>query len=74
MIALIIEQDAQVKEAFTYERPLNDGSHQALVEYARANYGPGASFRSMTAREERSFIRHGSDFFKAEPNHKTRTI
>jgi hypothetical protein len=74
MLALIIEVEGEVKEAFSYERPLSEGSHQALVEYARANYGPGASVRSMTALEERNFIRHGSDFFKAEPNHKTRTI
>ena len=32
------------------------------------------SVRSMTAHEERNFIRHGSDFFQAVPNHKTRTI
>lgn len=73
MIALIIEQNGEVKEAFSYERPLNEGSHHALLEYARANYGPDASLRSMTAREERNFIIHGPDFFRSKPNRKTRT-
>jgi hypothetical protein len=68
MIALIIELDGEIKEAFSYERPLNEGSHHALNEYALANYGPSASLRNMTPREQRNFICHGPDFFKADPN------
>jgi hypothetical protein len=73
MIALIIELDGEIKEAFSYERCLNEGSHHALIEYALANYGPSASLRNMTPREERNFISYGPDFFKADANRKSQS-
>lgn len=68
MVALIIEASGEVKEAFSYERPLSEASHRAVFEYARANYGPSALVRGMTLQEERDFISHGADYFKS--NHQ----
>jgi len=64
MIALVIELKGTVKEAFSYERPLNEGSYQALVEYAQANYGPDATLRHMTSEEKANFLRYGPEFFE----------
>lgn len=36
MEAFIIEQAGQIKEAFTYDRPLIEATLHALEEYARA--------------------------------------
>jgi hypothetical protein len=50
----IIESEGEIKEAFSYERPLNDSSRHALLEYARANYGPAATLR-MRVEEETDY-------------------
>jgi hypothetical protein len=68
MIAFVIEQNGQIKEAFGYEIPLNQASQQALVEYARANYGSDATLRQMTDIEKAMFEKRGRDFFKAQRN------
>jgi hypothetical protein len=49
MATFVIEDDGDVKETFQYERPLNRDSLHALLQYARANYGPGAVVREVTA-------------------------
>lgn len=67
MSAFIIEQEGSIKEVFAYDRPLSEASYQALVEYARANYGPDAILRSMTEQEEANFVLHGPEFFKEKP-------
>ena len=51
----IIESLGDIKETFSYERPLNEGSRHALLEYARANYGPAAVVRNMTPAEEAEY-------------------
>jgi len=51
----IIENLGETKEAFSYERPLNKDSQHALLEYARANYGPAATVRTMTPAEEAEY-------------------
>jgi hypothetical protein len=48
----VIENLGEIKEAFSYERSLNEYSQHALLEYARANYGSAALVRPMTATEE----------------------
>lgn len=63
MQAFIIEQAGEVKEAFAYERPLSEASRQALVEYAKANYGDDAELRNMTAQEQADFVLHGAEYF-----------
>jgi len=62
MNAFIIEQKDEIKEAFSYERVLNEGTQQALVEYARATYGPDATLRRMTAPEEANSYFTGRSF------------
>lgn len=64
MMSFIIEVKGEVKEAFSYERPLSEASRQALVEYALANYGADAMLRNMTDGEETDFILYGELFFK----------
>ena len=64
MNAFIIEQKGVIKEAFSYERVLNEGTQKALVEYARATYGPEVALRRMTPEEEAHFRLHGPEFFK----------
>ena len=59
MSAFIIEVAGERKEAFAYERPLNEGTGRALLEYARANYGADAELRRMTAHEEHEFKTRG---------------
>lgn len=39
MLTLVIEQAGEIREAFSYEVPLNEASHFALGKYARATYG-----------------------------------
>jgi len=63
MAGFIIEDEQGVKEAFAYERPLNDDSRHALAEYAMATYGVAATLRPMSADEERNFAVHGQSFF-----------
>jgi hypothetical protein len=63
MSGFIIEQGDKIHEAFAYPGPLNEGSRQALVEYAHANYGPKATLRSMTPQEQSDFVQHGQKFF-----------
>jgi len=64
MEAFIIEQAGQIKEAFSYDRPLIEATRHALEEYARATYGDDAIIRPMTRKEEADFIRFGSEFFR----------
>ena len=64
MTALVIEQGGEIREAFSYERPLMETTHHALLEYARATYGADAKVRPMTEREEVEFTTHGSEFFR----------
>lgn len=64
MEAFIIEKAGQIKEAFSYERPLIEASRHALEEYARATYGDDAICRPMTRKEEAGFHRFGPEFFK----------
>jgi len=64
MNAFVIAVAGERKEAFAYERPLNEGSLQALVEYARANYGADAELRQMNQQEEHEFKTSGIEFFK----------
>jgi hypothetical protein len=59
MVFFIIEQAAEMKEAFKYERPLLSQSYQALETSTRANYGPAAIVRTMTQDEEASYVLHG---------------
>lgn len=61
---LIIEQAGQTREAFSYDRPLMETTNHALLEYARATYGPDAIVRPMSEQEEHDFIRHGPEFFR----------
>lgn len=37
MVALLIERDGEITEAFSYERPFNESNQHALAEYAPAN-------------------------------------
>ena len=67
MNAFIIEVAGERKEAFAYERPVNEGTERALVEYARANYGADAELRRMTQQEEHEFKTQGVEFFKEAP-------
>lgn len=62
MEAFIIEQAGQIKEAFTYDRPLIEATLHALEEYARATYGDDAIIRPMTRKEEIDFTRFGPEF------------
>jgi hypothetical protein len=64
----VIEQKGEIKEAFSYERPLIEGSQRALVEYALATYSADAALRLMTAQEEADFLLHGAEFFMIKLN------
>ena len=64
MEAFIIEQAGQIKEAFSYERPLIDASLHALEEYTLATYGDDAVLRPMTRHEAADYARLGPEFFK----------
>ena len=66
MNAFVIEIAGERKEAFAYERPVNEGTVQALVEYAKANYGMDAKLRRMSQQEEHEFKTTGIEFFKDE--------
>ena len=66
MEAFIIEQAGQIKEAFSYDRPLIETTHHALEEYARATYGDDAIIRPMTRKEEADLTRFGSKFFRKD--------
>ncbi|HXI24234.1 MAG TPA: hypothetical protein VNG71_10270 [Pyrinomonadaceae bacterium] len=59
MSAYIIHIGPDLKEAFSYRRPLNEGSVHALGEYAKATYGEEAVLRQMTPDEETEFARAG---------------
>jgi len=59
MLTFVIEKDGAIKDAFSYEIPLNEASHFALCQYARANYGSDAMVRDDGSRE--SAI-HGARF------------
>lgn len=54
--AYIIEKDGEIKEKFSYEIPFSKATHQSLVAYSRANYGPETVFRHMTDEEKANFI------------------
>jgi hypothetical protein len=63
MEAFIIEQAGEIKEAFSYDRPLIEASRHALEEYARTTYGDDAIIRPMTRKETADFARFGSEYF-----------
>jgi hypothetical protein len=65
MMNFIIESRGDIKERFSYERPLNEGSQHALLEYARANYGRAAVVRNMTPAEEADYATNAA--FQAGP-------
>ena len=50
----VIEDDSGIKERFHYERPLNEDSLHALLQYARANYGADVIVREVTEVETES--------------------
>lgn len=64
MNAFIIEVHGERNEAFSYERPFNEGTENALLEYARASYGRDAMVRRMTSQEEHEFKTQGLEFFQ----------
>ena len=64
MTALVIEQAGEIREAFSYERPLMEATCHALLEYARATHGADAIVRPMTEQEEVEFTTHGPEFFR----------
>jgi hypothetical protein len=64
MNAFVIEVAGERKEAFAYERPFNEGTMKALVEYAKASYGGNAELRRMSQQEEHEFKTSGIEFFK----------
>ena len=68
MEAFIIEQGGQIREAFSYDRPIIEGTQHALEEYARATYGEGAVLRPMTRKEQEEFTVFGPEFFKKTDN------
>ena len=74
MEAFIIEQAGQIKEAFSYDRPLIETTRHALEEYARATYGDGAIIRPMTRKEAASFTRFGLEFFRKDLTNDQRRI
>ena len=55
MIALIIEQNYEIKETFGYEIPFNEMTEQSMIQYACANYGPHSVVRNMTNEEKVKF-------------------
>lgn len=61
MSSYIIYVDHELKEAFSYKRPLNEDSVHALSEYAKATYGEDATLRHMTPDEETEFQKNGDD-------------
>ena len=60
MSAYIIHVDRELKEAFSYRRPLNGDSVHAVSEYAKARYGEHAVLRHMTPDEESEYARTGN--------------
>lgn len=52
MPTFVIEDDGDIKERFQYERPLNQDSFHALLQYARANYGADAVVLEETKEGE----------------------
>ena len=66
MIAFIIEQNDEIREAFSYEVPFNQTTRQSITQYACANYGPESTVRNMTNEEKANFILQGQDFFRTE--------
>jgi hypothetical protein len=57
MSAYLIHVDYELKEAFSYLRPLNEDSVHALGEYAKATYDEHAGLRHMTPDEESEYAR-----------------
>jgi hypothetical protein len=55
MIAFIIEQNHEIREAFGYEIPFNEMTQQSMIQYARANYGADSVIRNMTNEEKVKF-------------------
>lgn len=53
MFAFVIEENGQIKETFGYEIRFNEKTHQSIVEYARAQYGPDAIVRNLNNQERR---------------------
>ena len=64
MAAFAIEKDGEIKERFSFERPLSADTRHALLQYARANYGADATLRRMNEEEAADFRRHAD----AQPN------
>jgi hypothetical protein len=63
MVAFIIKQNGEIKQRFSYKIPFNKRIRRAMIQYARATYGPGATIRKMTTKQKADFILHGSRGF-----------
>jgi len=61
MSAFVIEKNGEIKEKFSYQVLFNKTTHQSLVAYSQANYGPEAVFRQMTDEEEADFLAPAQD-------------
>ena len=66
MSAFIIQQNDEIKEAFSYELPFNEMTQQSITQYAFANYGPDTTVRKMTDDEKTQFILQGDDCFRTK--------
>jgi hypothetical protein len=62
---LLSRVSGETKEAFVYERPVNEGTERPLLEYAKADYGIDAQLR-RTPQEEHEFKTQGVESFKHE--------
>lgn len=52
MDAFTIYVGSELKEEFSYQRPLNEDSIHALIEYAKATYGESAELRRVSREEK----------------------
>ena len=65
MPGFIIENEHGIKEAFAYERPFNDHTRHAVIQYAIATYGVNARLRPMSVDEEKAYALYGEAYFLA---------
>ena len=66
MSGFIIQQNDEIKEAFSYELPFNEMTQQSITQYALANYGPDTTVRKMTNEEKAKFILQAEDCFRTQ--------
>jgi len=66
MSGFIIQQNDEIKEAFTYELPFNEMTQHSITQYALANYGPDTTVRMMTNEEKAEFILQAADSFRTQ--------